>query len=1013
MGMTESTEHFRLLLVDDNPTNLSLLARIVEMDLPQVRVYTARNADAGLELAAAHELDGAFVDVQMPETSGLDLCRKLKDDPRFCRIPVVLMTAHIATAELRAEGLDAGAYDFISQPISNVEMLARIKVMLRLRQNEKRLLSSNQRLRSQVAAKTSALRWLSGLLLAGGDEVAEEDRELAAKLEARLPQDRQFTIEHFSGQLFQEMPFRWRRTVLKLALLDEIPLALAERLAEIADIEGALAYLWRHNFFVEQLNAAGGYRFQQELRDRLRRLAEADLPPCEREEVAALAADWYRRQGQTLTALGYLLAAGLYPQAERLLSRQGVALLSEAQLPQLAAVMENVPEEVAVKRGWLALFVGIARLQRQPQAAAPWLELARTCFCSAGDGRGELLALVQQVEQYLTVDGRFDLGRESQPRLRELLEQYGADLDPASRGSGYGALAVGEVFFGGSLDQAERYAREGLQLAIRADSAELQLRLRLVGSYLAMLRGRFAQMCAELEAGQVLMRRLPRAGQSRFFQKVLGCALLLRCGDFFNFREQYLHLEQALGKAFLQQGFMGPVLCRQQIECLLAEGRREEARDRIELCVTVEPVVFNAHLRSLLLQYRALLWVGDPQRGAAVRLDLQESMRLRQETGGLPDTVQALIISAVCSTEQGEYRRAEQLLQQALELSLSQGEMLFRSGIYARQADLLLRRRREQEALVALHQLLQLLEQQQQVNFFLLTPELLRRLLPLAVRRQLLPELARSLAAHHLCCAVREDGGLLPLLEVTTLGSGVIHRQGKPLLVRSELGSIARQMLDYLITAPGRKLGLDRLLGMLWPESSANKARGSFDTNLSRLRKILDGVLETGSSRDYLVLERGVLTLQHVVVDCHLFADAVKRGQQHARRQAAWQAGLAFRYADRLWQGEFLAGQDLPDELVAERRRLSELRLEMVDAWSELLMLEDGGDELEVLLRSGLRLDPTRERLVRRLHRFYLRRNDPVQARKIIEQYRQALLADDYAVEEATDLVLSMAREER
>jgi DNA-binding SARP family transcriptional activator len=85
----------------------------------------------------------------------------------------------------------------------------------------------------------------------------------------------------------------------------------------------------------------------------------------------------------------------------------------------------------------------------------------------------------------------------------------------------------------------------------------------------------------------------------------------------------------------------------------------------------------------------------------------------------------------------------------------------------------------------------------------------------------------------------------------------------------------------------------------------------------------------------------------------------------------------------------------------------------MVDAWSELLMLEDGGDELEALLQSGLRLDPTRERLVRRLHRFYLRRNDPVQARKIIEQYRQALLADDYAVEEATDLVLSMAREER
>ena len=254
--MKEGNQLFNFLLVDDNPTNLSLLAQIVEMDLPQVRVLTAESAAAALELAQQNEIDGAFVDVQMPVTSGLELCRQLKEDPRLCQTPVVLMTAHIATAQLRAEGLEAGAYDFISQPISNVEMLARIRVMLRLRQNEKQLIKSNTELRRQVAVKTSNLRWLSGLLLAGGDAVAEEDRELALKLSSRLPEDSQFNIEQFSGQLFQEMPLRWRRTVLKLALLEEIPLGLAERLAEISDIEGALDYLWRYNFFFDQVHAA-------------------------------------------------------------------------------------------------------------------------------------------------------------------------------------------------------------------------------------------------------------------------------------------------------------------------------------------------------------------------------------------------------------------------------------------------------------------------------------------------------------------------------------------------------------------------------------------------------------------------------------------------------------------------------------------------------------------------------------------------------------------------------------
>lgn len=1011
--MTEGNGHFTLLLVDDNPTNLSLLAQIVEMDLSQVRVLTARSAEEGLELTAEHEVDGAFVDVQMPGMSGLDLCRKLKDDPHCSHIPVVLMTAHIATAELRAEGLDAGAYDFISQPISNVEMLARIKVMLRLRQSEKRLLSTNEQLRNQVASKTSALRWLSGLLLAGGDDVAEEDRELAAKLEARLPQDRLLSIEHFTGQLFQEMPLRWRRTVLKLTLLDEIPLALAERLAEITDIKGALDYLWRHNFFVDHdREGTGCYHFQQELRDRLRRQAAVDLSAQEWEEVRLLAAEWYRQHGQVLTALNYLLVAELYSEAELLLSQHGIMLIDGERLPRLTELMESVPEAVAVKRGWMALFSGIGKHQRQPKEAETWLELARTHFVSKTEGRGELLTLVQQVVQYLVDDGRFGLGRESLPRIEELLEQYKDELDPISCATGYSALSIGEAFFGGNLEQADRYAREGLKLVARLESAELQFILRQMCAYVALLRGRFLLMFAELEISQTLSHQHPLTETARFFQQVLICDLLLCSGDFFNCREQYLHLEQSLGRGFLQQSPMGPVLCRNQIECLLAEGKWEEARDRVEICVSDGPAVFNPHLRSMLLQYRALLWVGNAERENSALLDLQESIRLREETGGLRHTLNNWIISAVCYTEQGEYSRAEQLLQQALELSLSQGEMLVRSSIYARQADLLLRQGREQNALLPLRQLLEMLERKQQEHFFLLTPDLLQRLLPLAVLHQVLPVVARKLAVRHLRSQIRDDGSLLPLLEVVTLAPSGIFQQGNLVLACSELGSVARQMVDYLVVAPNHKLGLDLLLGMLWPESSPTKARASFDTNLSRLRKMLDGALFSGASREYLVLEKGVLSLQNTISDCQMFADAVRKGQQHVRRQELWQAGLAFRCADHLWQGEFLAGQDLPDELIAERQRLTELRLEMVEGWSELLMADDTGEEIEPLLQEGVRLDPTREQLVQKFYRYYLRRHDPVQARKVLDNYRQALLRDDYSTEDAEDIVQALERNE-
>ena len=137
--MLPALQTFQLLLVDDNPTNLELMCRIVERHLPEVRCLLARNAAEGYKLLQNQQIDGAFIDVQMPRITGIDMCRALKKNPETAHIPLVLLTAHVASPQTRAEGLDAGAYDFISQPISNVELLARLRVMLRMQRERKHL----------------------------------------------------------------------------------------------------------------------------------------------------------------------------------------------------------------------------------------------------------------------------------------------------------------------------------------------------------------------------------------------------------------------------------------------------------------------------------------------------------------------------------------------------------------------------------------------------------------------------------------------------------------------------------------------------------------------------------------------------------------------------------------------------------------------------------------------------------------------------------------------------------
>jgi PAS domain S-box-containing protein len=134
-----------LLLVDDNPDNLFILQQVINQHLPQCEVATALSARKGLEIAAARPLDGALIDVQMPEMDGLEMCRHLKaDDSGTDRVPVILITAHRSSSEEKAEGLEAGAVDFIARPIDNVELVARIKTILRMKRAERALQKSEQ-----------------------------------------------------------------------------------------------------------------------------------------------------------------------------------------------------------------------------------------------------------------------------------------------------------------------------------------------------------------------------------------------------------------------------------------------------------------------------------------------------------------------------------------------------------------------------------------------------------------------------------------------------------------------------------------------------------------------------------------------------------------------------------------------------------------------------------------------------------------------------------------------------
>jgi adenylate cyclase len=157
----------KILVVDDTPRNVKLLA-----DLLTVKGYAvviAASGRAALSQVETEQPDLILLDVVMPEMSGYEVCRKLRENPATAMLPVVMVTA-LDPAEERVKGIDAGADDFLTKPINQAELLARVKSLLRIKelhdavQSQAAELSEwNKRLEQRVQEQVQQLERLERL----------------------------------------------------------------------------------------------------------------------------------------------------------------------------------------------------------------------------------------------------------------------------------------------------------------------------------------------------------------------------------------------------------------------------------------------------------------------------------------------------------------------------------------------------------------------------------------------------------------------------------------------------------------------------------------------------------------------------------------------------------------------------------------------------------------------------------------------------------------------------------
>ncbi len=119
-----------VLVVDDNQQNLELLqAYLEDMDCETVPAHDGPEA---LEIIADNPPDLILLDVMMPKMSGFEVCKRLKHDPKTSDIPIIMVTALNEFGDIE-RGIDSGTDDFLSKPVNKLELVTRVKIMLKLK----------------------------------------------------------------------------------------------------------------------------------------------------------------------------------------------------------------------------------------------------------------------------------------------------------------------------------------------------------------------------------------------------------------------------------------------------------------------------------------------------------------------------------------------------------------------------------------------------------------------------------------------------------------------------------------------------------------------------------------------------------------------------------------------------------------------------------------------------------------------------------------------------------------
>jgi two-component system cell cycle response regulator len=225
----------RVLIVDDIPTNVRLLEARLTAEYFEVK--TASSGREALAIAAAGQTDIILLDVMMPEMDGFEVCRRLKADANTAHIPVLMVTALDQPSD-RVTGLQVGADDFLTKPVDDVQLMARVKSLVRLK-----ALTDELRARAQTGQEIAiedAVRAMDAANSDGGRILlVDNDARSAERIRSYLGQSHRLdTLSNPADAALQVSTGDYELAIVSMALGDFDPLRVCSQMRTLEQTRG-------------------------------------------------------------------------------------------------------------------------------------------------------------------------------------------------------------------------------------------------------------------------------------------------------------------------------------------------------------------------------------------------------------------------------------------------------------------------------------------------------------------------------------------------------------------------------------------------------------------------------------------------------------------------------------------------------------------------------------------------------------------------------------------------------